>query len=496
MDFARPRLAASLHRTSLGCASLRAAAARRLASLGGLRSPSARCAPPLRGGLRVESRTVDERSGRLARLRLPGWLALVLLALLWLHFFRSLPATYSITLMDFPAYRSAGRHIAEGEPERLYRTDKDFTNLPIVAALLVPLWHLSYPTAWKLFWWLAVASYVATFAVVLLAIRRHLPPLTPARALLAGAILLCFAPVLRRCLVLGQTTPMLVLLLACAYAAMRAGRPRLAGVLLGFVCLWKIPPVLLIAVFAARRRLALALAALAVPAAGVALSLALYGGGVLSDYVDVVILDNLGRSVAAFNNRSLEGVFMRLWTDESLVDWTPTRRPTAVTVSVLAAIALLAAGLLALSRPLLWPARAPCDGDPRSGSLELELCVGCALMLLVFPIVWGHYYLFLVVPLCVLPAWCRARGLPTPAWWIALLAAAIWLCAGGEIAGNAYYAEREGDRLFRLSLARQTLGAVLLLAASALPLGELARRARARPLEAPAGGGRAELSGG
>ena len=385
-----------------------------------------------------------------------------------------------VQLNDFPAYYSGAMMVAQGEPERLYGTDfKWFTNLPVVSLLLTPLTLLEYADAWRLFWWLQVASYAATFALLLFGIRRHFAPLTPARALLAGAIFLAFAPVLRRCLALGQTTPMMVLLFAFAWLVLPERRPRLTGGLLGFICVVKIPPMLLLPLLVLRRRLEVAAVAIAVVAAGVALSWLVFGSELLGQYADRVIWDNFGRSQAAFNNRSLDGFFMRIFSDKGLADWVPVARPPLVSAGVLGVAAALCALLLRCAWGLVWPASPPRDDDPHAGSLELELALGVVLMVLLFPVVWIHYYLFLAVPLTLLPFWWEQRGLARTPWIIVLLVAGAWLASGFESHSNAYYAAREHELGFRLALNAQTLGALLLAVGLSFPLSEMSRRALA-----------------
>jgi hypothetical protein len=404
---------------------------------------------------------------------------LLALAGLWIHFAQTLPATYAVQLNDFPAYYSGAMVVAEGEPERLYGTEfKWFTNLPVVTLLLTPLTLLEYADAWRLFWWIQVASYAATFALLLFGIHRHFGPLTPARALLAGAIFLPFAPLLRRCLALGQTTPMMVLVFALVWLVYREGWPRLTGGLLGFICVVKIPPMLLLPLLALRRRLDVAGVALAVVAAGVVLSWLVFGGELLGEYAERVIWDNFGRSQAAFNNRSLDGFFMRAFSDQKLADWVPVPRPPLVSAGVLGVALALGVLLLRCGRGFLWPAAAPRDDDPYTGSLELEIALGVVLMLLLFPVVWIHYYLFLAVPLTLLPFWWEQRGLPRTPWLVALLVAGAWLASGFESHANAYYAAREHELGFRLALNLQTLGALLLAVGLAFPLAEMSRRAR------------------
>lgn len=403
----------------------------------------------------------------------------LLTAVLWLQFLASLPAVSSVRVNDFPAYWAAGRMLLEGQPERIYSTDwKWFTNLPIVAVLCVPLGALEYETAWKLLWWLSVASFGLSFALLLWAVARYFPPLTPVHVAIVALVFFTFAPVMRRCLSLGQTTPLLVLLFGAVYLLCRAGYPKLSGTLLGLLCVIKIPPLLLLPLLLLRRRLALACTAAGVVAAAVLASWVFFGGELMQQYADRVIWDNFGRAHAAFNNQSLDGAFMRALTDRGLADWVPVDRPMGERLAVLGTLAAVVGLLFVCGRSLLWPSRSPCDADPRAGSLELEIGLGIGLMLLAFPIAWIHYYLFLVVPLCLLPFWWSARGLRWH-WPVAVLfVLGTWLAGGSEVRENAWYAAHEADRLFRLQQNLQPLGVLLLIGALVQPLREIARRQR------------------
>jgi hypothetical protein len=405
---------------------------------------------------------------------------LALLALLWLHFASTLPQVWDVQVNDFEAYHEAARLVRSGRAAELYRPGGQwFTNLPVVALVLAPLGGLGYADAWRVLWWLELASFAATFALLLAGIARHLGPLSAPRALAAGAVFLCFAPLLRHCLDLGQTTPLAVLLLAGVWCLLRAGRPRTAGLVLGGLCLLKIPPLLLLPVFALRRRLAVCATALAVVAAGVLASWALFGSELLGQWAERVVVGNLGRAQAAFNNRGLDGAFMRLLTDRPLLDWDTVPRPPAVGAAV-AGTALALLGLLWWrgGRALAWPRRPPDDSDPRCGSLELELSLGVALMLLVFPIVWIHYYLFLAVPLTLLPFWWLQRGLPLRPAPLLLLALGTWLASGSDVPPNRHYGAHARDPVFRARQSAQTVGALLLVLGLSAPLAELARRER------------------
>ncbi len=405
----------------------------------------------------------------------------LIVLLLWLQLGASLPAVHEVRRNDFPAYWAAGKMVLEGQPERIYSTEwKWFTNLPIVAVLCVPLGLFEYETAWEILWWLSALAFVGIFGLLAFAVARHFPPLDPLRLAIVALVFFSFGPVMRRCLMLGQTTPLMVLLFAVVYLLAREHRDRLAGLVLGVICAIKIPPLLLLPLLVVRRRLEMAGVALSVVVAALLASWIFFGGELMQQYTDRVILDNFGRVHAAFNNQSLDGALMRVLSDQGLADWVPVSRPTNERLAVYAVIAILAIVLWARGRTLLWPPRRPPDSDPNAGSLELELALGVALMVLVFPIVWIHYYLFFVVPLALLPLWWQQRALSlgpgAVTAVIALFILGTWWAGGQEVQENAWYAARETETLFRWQLNLQPLGALLLVAACAVPLAEMARR--------------------
>ncbi|MDP6977371.1 MAG: glycosyltransferase family 87 protein [Myxococcota bacterium] len=404
-----------------------------------------------------------------------AWIA----ALLWL-FVSSLPATQVVRENDLPAYYNAGLLVASERTDLLYGDTfrprhNRFTNLPIIAPLFVPLAKLDYASAWQLFWWLQVLSFAATAAVLLFAVHRHLSPLTPARAAVLLTIWAAFIPTLHRCLVLGQSTPMLVFVFALFYLACRYGRKGLGGVLLGVVCLMKIPPMLLLPLLAARRRMTTAGIAFSMWLAAVVLSALVFGPDTLTRFAQTVIFDNAGGAIATFNNQSLDGAWMRLLSDKGLTDWKPTPRPFLVSLADLASIVVLAVVLLRSGRTLLWPREVPDDSDPTRGSLEVELLIGVLVMVLVFPVVWIHYYLFAMVPLALVPFWIERQGLPHARWRIASYAIGV-LCVGCvAVYGNVYYEAREGEAGFRALQNLRPLGALLLLATVLPAIGAAAR---------------------
>jgi len=412
--------------------------------------------------------------GGSGRPRVMLWILILAATVSLGRFLAVLPLTYPPrTEVDFPAYHEGGRLLIEGEIDRLYSDDfKEFQNLPLVTVFLAPLGALDYDQAWRVLWWTNLASIVAALAVLLFCIRRFFPPLDAEGLLIALALYFWFAPIMHRSLVLGQTTPIMVLLLAAFYALARRGRSTFSAIVLGSICLVKIPPLALVGVFLARRRVRLVAGALVVVLLGLAISLAVFGLDLNLQYGRRVIWTNAGKALAAFNNQSLLGSMLRLLTDRGLTDWRLLPPPFVVTVLHRSALLLLIGALLWRGRRLVWPARPP-DGDPDE-TLEVEIGLGVSLMLLIFPIGWIHYFQFLVVPVTLLPFWWRAAGLPPRGPTVAILAIGILLAAGGMVRDGAYYAHFENETLFRILQCSRTLGALLLAWGYARALGDAA----------------------
>ena len=72
-------------------------------------------------------------------------------------------------------------------------------------------------------------SFVGIFGLLAFAVARYFPPLDPVRLAMIAVVFFCFGPVMRRCLMLGQTTPLVVLLFGVVYLLAREKRDRLAG---------------------------------------------------------------------------------------------------------------------------------------------------------------------------------------------------------------------------------------------------------------------------
>ncbi len=328
-------------------------------------------------------------------------LALSTLALLVLRSW-SIDQPYSI---DFQTYWLAGKRVAAGEASSLYAPGggpaegiplelpaREFKNLPIVSALFVPFAGLDYLAGKRAFWWLGLAA-------ILLAAR-----LVSARdeGLLAAVALFAAMDPAHVSLRHGQTTPLVLLVLAGALASLRGGRDRLAGTLVGLACLVKFPPLALVAGFVLRGNRRAALAALATIGAGVALSLALFGPALHAEYLRG-LAEHAGTVMTGHNNQSLLAAATRFLVPSPALDWTPRAAPLAAKAIAWALAAGLAA-VLALSLR-------------ESAGLGAFYTAAMTLGTIALPVAWDHYLLLLAPGVFLLSEELGERGLLARSRW-------------------------------------------------------------------------------
>ena len=102
------------------------------------------------------------------------------------------------------------------------------------------------------------------------------------------------------------------------------------------------------------------------------------------------VLPFASKSLAAFNVQSVDGFLLRLRADPPFYDWTPVTvdGDLRLTRTVLVGLLLLMSGILL---------RVSAGGDSKE-TLYMELSVVLCLALIISPISWTHYYLYLLVP--------------------------------------------------------------------------------------------------
>jgi alpha-1,2-mannosyltransferase len=341
-------------------------------------------------------------------LPLAAGLALLALTLCLVRSWR-IDYPYSI---DFQVYWLAGKRVAQGEGASLYAAGggpgdgtplvmaaHEFKNVPLVAWAFAPFAALPYLEAKRAFWWLSLGCLIAGGALAGAGVLPRRAGTRAVRALTGAALALACDPAhvsLRH----GQTTSLILLLVAGAWTAARRVAPRTEGALLALASTVKIPVLALVALAGLQRRWRSLLAFALAMAAIVSLSFLLFGAGPHRAYL-AGLAEHAGTVMPGHNNQSLAAAAQRLLADAPVNDWTPrplsppVRRATLVGTLVLTAV--FAWGTLAKRRS------ADDDGLDAAGALALGL--------LALPVAWDHYFLLLVPAIVAVVAAFAARGL-------------------------------------------------------------------------------------
>jgi hypothetical protein len=278
-----------------------------------------------------------------------------------------------------------------------------YIQTPLTAVLLMPVSGLSLDAARAT--WLAFCNVLFVLAAVIM-----IYTLRPTW-LLVGATFLIFATfeAMFDSLRLGQVDAVIVLMLALAFLALRRGRPELVGMPLAAAAILKVSPVVIIGYFAWRRSWRVVAGAALGGAALLALSLAIAGR---QNHVTFVrdTLPMLSKGSTFYDNVSLGGALARAhfgawsWYLEDVVpDW-----PLSLRLVYLALTGAI----------VLW------SYIVGRRDAEAGFMLSCAVAVLVAPISWSFYPVWLLPSLLFLVARCEQRR----AWGRLAMLAALYPC--------------------------------------------------------------------
>lgn len=299
-----------------------------------------------------------------------------------------------VLFTDFrKAYYPAGSAALEGHEAlkplfEFQRGVHGFVNLPIVAYLFAPFGFLPVRFAAQAYFVMGVAAILLSW--FLLAREAGL------KGSERWLLLFLFAsngPMLNS-LKEGNTSHMVLLALVASHFLLRTNRPMAAGILLGLSALIKLPILIFAPYLLLRRHWTSAAGfALAVGTA-VLLSVAVFGWEVNLRWLEVCVLPYSSHPIAAFNVQSIPGFLARLtWGAEFLREWSPQQAEPLhrLIASALAAAMLLGAVLASMVRPSR-------DAQPEEWK-SLEYCLVATLAVIMSPLSWSHYYVWLLVPM-------------------------------------------------------------------------------------------------
>jgi hypothetical protein len=354
----------------------------------------------------------------------------------------------SVPFSDFNvAYYPAGRAIIEDLPHLFTRCWDTpvcgFVNIPIVALLFTPFSMVTLRHAQWLFVALSLVGLVVTLLLLWSMTDRE-----PSKR---WAILLLFAmngPLVYS-LKEGNLTHFALLVLVAGVVCLDRGWERSAGACFAVAAIIKLPLLLFGVYFVGMRKWRAAFGYGLTLATISGLSLWYAGWASHVAWYREVILPLSDKGLTAFNVQSIEGVLLRLQDDARLYDWTPV----AVSPDIRMAGRLCAALLFGLSCLLFL--RRP--GTRHRETMYVELSMVLCLALLISPISWTHYYLFLLLPLSLY----AGNRLPMPdrgGWLAAMTVAALLLSPPVTFAEGAV----SRGLVEKLLLSHYVLGALLL----------------------------------
>jgi len=356
------------------------------------------------------------------------------------------PAAVAIRHDPQSLYR--GRPYELGGAEATHFGRAYYVNLPLVAWLFVPFTMLGPKAA-------GLALLVLNIAVTLVCLTLILVRLRRAPPRVAWAVTLAFVSSgpLQRALNMGQTTPwILLILLLCERALWRRADLR-AGLWLGLACVIKVPPLVWIPLLALRGRWRAVAAASGVVGVLVILSLACYGSSLHLDYIQRAFASHAGASVGAFGNQSLAALLIRGLSSADLLEYTPQQASLAMKVCWWAVTLVLTAGFVRV----LVVRNVAVDHQ----RLQLELGSGLAFALIVLPISWVYYGVWLLPVVVVVAAAWWGSGPTKPRSWSRLVALSATVVLINVPVLPPWMMGRMQDALwFRLAMSHQAIGQI------------------------------------
>lgn len=317
------------------------------------------------------------------------WLCNGILALAAIAFYAIVSMPRYELLNDFyTGYYPAG-YLSLEDPANLYNTDLyqnvfGFVNIPIVALLFAPFAWLPRPIAATCF---ALLSGLAVLAICYLLLRVT-KAVGKQRLAIIGLVII--SGPLYHSLKYGNTSHFVILILLGALF-FRGKRDFLAGILLAIAALNKLPLLLLVVYYFARKRWQVVAAFSGALLFLVGTSLLIYG-------VDLHLVwgehvgQFAGRPITAYNVQSLDAFLGRLLlnTTGELENWDPFDADNTFKLVRYTLLSALVGGSIFV----LWRAKAP----RTSAEQNLEFSIVLCLLILIAPLAWTHYYLFLLIP--------------------------------------------------------------------------------------------------
>jgi hypothetical protein len=326
--------------------------------------------------------------------------------------------------IDFVPYHLAGHLLAEGDLESLtnysetggfFATTGPFLDyfhqffypqstyatrwvyLPAYLWVFRPLANFDFPTASRI--WLAINALLTLACFWLLWSARRLPAIFGQlkywRMAWFAFLVLTFQPMLSN-LWHGQVTGLIFACFCLSYWLLQRNRSMAAGLGLGLIIPFKFYPALFVLYFVWQRQWRVVAGALVGSLIILLISLLTVGWEGNLAYFEVVVSELGGGGIPAFNNESISGFLMHAFTQGDVFSWLEVETPLWVS-GLRLGLVLLVIGVV------VWAMRrTPSDTGDQTDIQDLNLSLVILVMLLISPITWYHYYMWLLFPLTIL----------------------------------------------------------------------------------------------
>jgi hypothetical protein len=268
-----------------------------------------------------------------------------------------------------------------------------FVNIPIVAALFVPLVFLGEKAAGWAFLALGIAATAGAWALLTRLARPEAK---------IGAVLL-FVFLVNGPLVYslreGNTTHFILLLLVVALLFWSRRWDYSAGLVLGLCAVIKLPLLLYGVYFLLRRRWRIVAGGATTIGLTVMLSLLVFGLELNIGWYRYCVEPFLGKVIPAFNVQSIDAFLLRLKTGgDYLLYWDPLEPSIVHKVGRTFLFAVMLGGAFWLLRCADRHEPVPAEDSALSPRDLLEYALVLNLAIVMSPISWTHYYLLLLLP--------------------------------------------------------------------------------------------------
>jgi hypothetical protein len=328
----------------------------------------------------------------------------------------SRPLRRSLFSDFFTGYYPAS-HLILQNPSALYNTELykspfGFVNIPIVALFLTPFSLFNRRLAAILFTLLGILVVIVACYLLI-----QLTRVTGWRRMAIIGLFAINGP-LYHSLRYANLTHFVLLVLVAAFFCLKKRRDVWVGILIAIAALIKLPLLLLGIYFAFRRRWRVILGLCAALFVIVGASVLLFGFDLHIAWW-FHIQQFSGKPISAYNVQSLDGFLARLLTNPKgeLENWQPIEIGWDFRLIRYALLSLF----IGTTFWCFWRSKPPSTLEEENLEVSIILC----LALVISPLVWTHYYLFLLLPLSLYIG--NYLSIPTERIWLNLVVASILL---------------------------------------------------------------------